>query len=478
METYGSGTFGEGTWGGRNVIQFVLTGGGQNLGISATHHGNLPAAVVTGGGTPAIVGRKNAHHDDGAISGGGNPTGFTPLYNQIPGGGFLNETATKHGIATVGLVELAGVPGSFYGEGVFGEAVYGAGATDLRIRTGGALAATGGAKTNYPPPPTINPSIDPPLSGGGDLSVTTRKTGADSSWVLSGGGYLHMPEVSFTLSGGGDGQIVARKRIRVARPLLRTGGATHQVGVKRRFTILDPLSGGGDLTFAGEDLGPGWRISTGGQGDAAGLKAGHGTFLSSDGGDLSQLDYHDFVASDGGALDAIGIKQALALLTSSDGGDLASAGIKQGLVALAASDGGDLAAASIKQGLAASDLTGGGDGAGTATKYTVTDALLSGGDVLEILASKHSSGEFTLNGGGRTANPILVASVLITGGGDILVAGVHGGVGVGVNISGGGGCWGPWPEVLYPKVALIDHESKVATLSSGVFTRTMPLALV
>jgi hypothetical protein len=474
METYGSGTFGEGTWGGRNVIQFVLSGGGQDESITATHHGNLPAAVITGGGTPAIVGRKNAH-DDTAISGGGNPTGFVPLYNQIPGGGFLTETGTKHGIATVGLVELAGIPGSYYGEGVFGEAVYGAGATDLRIHSGGSLAATGGGKANYPPPPTINPSIDPPVSGGGDFDVATRKQAAGSS-ALSGGGYLHMPEVAFVLSGGGDGQIVARKRIRVALPLLRTGGATHQVGVKRRFTILDPLSGGGDLTFAGEDLGPGWRISTGGQGDAAGLKAGEGTFLSSDGGDTSQLDYHDFVASDGGGLDAAGIKQGLALLASSDGGDLAAAGIKQGLVALAVSDGGDLAAASIKQGLAVSDLSGGGDGAGTASKYTVADALLSGGDVLAVTASKHTFGFFDLNGGGRTANPRLVASVLITGGGDTVMDGIHGGVGVEVNISGGGGCWGPWPEVLKPNVLLINHQSNVAQLTTGVYTRTLALA--
>jgi hypothetical protein len=475
METYGSGTFGQGTWGGRNVIQFVLTGGGQNESITATHHGNLPAAVVTAGGTLAAVGRKNAH-DDTDITGGGNPTGFTPLYNQIPGGGFLNETATKHGIATVGLVELAGIPGSYYGEGVFGEAVYGAGATDLRIHSGGSLAATGGAKTNYPPPPTINPSIDPPLSGGGAISVIGRKeAGAGSTWTLSGGGYLHMPEVSFTLPGGGDGQITARKRIRVALPLLRTGGATHQIGVKRRFVILDPLSGGGDLTFAGEDLGPGWRISTGGQGEAFGLKAGEGTFLSSDGGDLSQLDYHDFVASDGGDLDAVGTKQALTLLASSDGGDLAGAGTKQGLVALSASDGGDLAADSIKQGLAVSDLSGGGDGASTATKDTAADALLSGGDVLAATASKHTGGFFDLNGGGRTANPRLVASVLITGGGDPVMTGIHGGVGVGVNISGGGGCWGPWPEVLNPKVALINNQSNVATLTTGVFSRTLPL---
>lgn len=478
METYGSGLFGEGTWGGRNVIRFTLSGGDDDLTIIGGHT-TLGTAATSGGGALAVTGRKGAR-DDAALSGGGEPTGFIPLYNQIPGGGFLYETGTKHGIASVGLVLLGppgspgSITGSYYGEAIWGEAVFGAGA-ELRIHSGGSLAATG-SRTNYPRPPDTNPTIDPPLSGGGEPDVLTRKQAHGSSWTIVGGGYLHAPMVNFRLSGGGTGQITAKKFVRRPAGLLRGGGATKQVGHKKIYGGFGALSGGGNQAFVGEKLAPGWHLSAGGQGQASATKISGGSFASSDGGDATAPVIQCFLQG-GGFLTAIGIKAPIVSLTLTDGGDVTAAGIKQGLLDLVLTDGGDLLALGTKTALAQADLSGGGDGTSTATKYVLVPVATSDGGDLLAVASKYTSGDFLLTGGGRMSSPRLV-HVHITGGGDTVMLGVHGGVGVGVDISGGGGCWGPWPEVLDPKVLLIDHESKVAQLSTGVFQRTLPLALV
>lgn len=480
METYGSGLFGEGTWGGRNVIRFTLSTGGQNNSVLATHHGNLPAATITGGGTPAIVGRKSIQEDLDTLVGGGAIHGFIPILDLIPGGGFQYADGIKHGEASVGLepVPPPGSPhtinGSYYGEALWGEAVYGAGA-GLRIQGGGSLLGSG-ARTNYPRPPDQNLSIDPPLSGGGNPTLIAGKNGAGDG-VLHGGGYLHVPEIAFLLSGGGDTAAVARKKIRQALPLLRTGGATHQVGVKR-IPANFVISTGGDLVAAGVVLPPGWRISAGGDGQGAGSKYGLGSFASSDGGELGQLAFHSFETSDGGDLSVAGLKQALTGIDDSSGGDATSAGAKSALVDLTSSDGGDLSTLWVKNGLTSADLSGGGGDSAFGTKDVFVTALSSDGGDLVATATKFTANpQILLSGGGYLNNPLL-GFIVLTGGGDIAITGVHGGVAAEVIISGGGGCWGPWPEVLYPKVLLINHQSNVATLSTGVYTRTLALGVV
>lgn len=466
MGTYGSGLFGEGTWGGRNVIRFTLSGGDANL----TIHGGrtvLGTGATTGGGALAVTGRKGAR-DDADLSGGGDPTGFVPIYGRIPGGGFLTEVGIKHAIASVGIVITPpgeiDINGSYYGEAIWGEAVFGAGA-ELRVHGGGHLAATGGAKTT---------AGDALLSGGGDPAVVTRKQ-AGAGWSLHGGGYLHMPKVSFRLSGGGSGQVVARKIMRRPAGLLRGGGATKQIGRKRSGGHPSLLSGGGSLAFVGEKLAPGWHLSGGGQGQASATKASGGSFTDSGGGDATAPVIQCFLQG-GGFLSAVGIKAPIVTLVLSDGGDPTATGIKQGLLDLVVSDGGDLAADGTKHGLLLDVLSGGGDGSTAAIKYVQAPLVSADGGDLTASATKFSGGDFFLLGGGKISSPRLVF-LLITGGGDTVITGVHGGI-TNIRISGGGGCWGPWPEVLNPKVLLIDHESNVAKLTTGVFQRTLPLALV